>query len=266
MSAVTDRLDEIKAEGRSALIGYLPLGYPTVAGSIRAMETIIDAGVDIVEVGMPYSDPVMDGPIIQVAAEAALRGGTRVADVFPAVRAIVAAGAPAVVMSYFNPMLQYGLERFSEELAEAGGSGVITPDLTPDAAGDWTAAASAHDLDQIYLVALSSTQERLHLTAAATSGFVYAASIMGVTGERSTVGDAAERLVADTRAAGAPRVCVGLGVSTGAHAAKVAAYADGVIVGSVLVRCLMDNTDEEAGLAALRLKVAELAAGVRGNA
>lgn len=266
MSALTDRLDAIKAEGRSALIAYLPVGYPTVPRSIRAMEVMIEAGVDIVEVGLPYSDPVMDGPVIQVAAEAALRGGTRVADVFPAVRAIVAAGAPAVVMSYYNPMLQYGLERFSAELAEAGGSGVITPDLTPDVAGDWDAAASAHDLDQIYLVALSSTQERLHLTAAATSGFVYAASIMGVTGERATVGDAAERLVADTRAAGAPRVCVGLGVSTGAHAAKVAAYADGVIVGSVLVRCLMDHDTEEAGLEALRLKVAELAAGVRGNA
>lgn len=266
MSALTDRLDEIKAEERSALIGYLPVGYPSVAGSIRAMEVMVEAGVDIVEVGLPYSDPVLDGPTIQFAAEAALRGGTRVADVFPAVAASVAAGAPAVVMSYFNPMLQYGLERFGADLAAVGGSGVITPDLTPDAAGDWNIAASAHHLDQIYLVAPSSTQERLHLTVAATTGFVYAASLMGVTGERSSVGDAAERLVADTRAAGAPRVCVGLGVTTGKHAAKVAAYADGVIVGSALVRCLTENSDEEAGLEALRLKVAELAAGVRGNA
>ncbi|WP_430866853.1 tryptophan synthase subunit alpha [Demequina aurantiaca] len=266
MSALTERLDQIKAEGRSALIGYLPVGYPSVAGSIRAIEVMVEAGVDIVEVGLPYSDPVLDGPTIQLAAEEALRSGTRVSDVFPAVQAAVAAGAPAVVMSYYNPMLQYGLERFSADLAAAGGSGVITPDLTPDAAQDWTAAASAHSLDQIYLVAPSSTQERLHLTAAATSGFVYAASIMGVTGERASVGDAAERLVADTRAAGAARVCVGLGVTTGVHAAKVAAYADGVIVGSALVRCLTDNDDLEAGLAALRLKVAELAAGVRGNA
>lgn len=265
MSVLTDRLDQIKAEGRSALIAYLPVGYPTVDRSIRAMETVIDAGVDIVEVGVPYSDPVLDGPTIQVAAEAALKGGTRVSDVFPAVRAIVNSGAPAVVMSYFNPMLQYGLERFSADLAAAGGSGVITPDLTPDAAQDWTDAANAHDLDQIYLVAPSSTPERLHLTAAATSGFVYAASLMGVTGERASVGDAAEKLVADTRAAGAPRVCVGLGVTTGAHAAKVAAYADGVIVGSVLVRCLTDHEDEESSLAALRVKVAELAAGVRGQ-
>lgn len=265
MSAVTDRLDQIRAEGRSALIGYLPVGYPTVDRSIRAMETIIEAGVDIVEVGLPYSDPVLDGPTIQVAAEVALRRGCRVADVFPAVRAIVAAGAPAVVMSYFNPMLQYGLERFSADLARAGGSGVITPDLTPDVAQDWNAAASAHDLDQIYLVAPSSTSERLHLTAAATSGFVYAASLMGVTGERSTVGDGAQKLVADTRAAGASRVCVGLGVTTGAHAAKVAAYADGVIVGSALVRCLTEHDDEETSLAALRAKVEELAAGVRGQ-
>ena len=266
MSALTDRLDQIKAEGRSALIGYLPVGYPTVERSIRAMEVMVEAGVDIVEVGMPYSDPVLDGPTIQLAAEAALSNGTRVADAFPAVAAVVAAGAPAVVMSYYNPMLQYGLDRFSEELAAAGGSGVITPDLTPDTGHDWTVAAQANGLDQIYLVAPSSTAERLHLTAHATSGFVYAASIMGVTGERASVGDVAERLVADTRAAGAPRVCVGLGVTTGVHAAKVAAYADGVIVGSALVRCLIDNDDEEAALAALRVKVAELAAGVRGNA
>jgi len=265
VSAVTERLDQIKAEGRSALIGYLPVGYPTVERSIRAMEVMVEAGVDIVEVGLPYSDPVMDGATIQFAAESALRHGVHIRDVFPAVEAVVAAGTPAVVMTYFNPMLQYGVDRFAADLKAAGGSGVITPDLTPDAGADWVAAANAHSLDQIYLVALSSTQERLHLTATASSGFVYAASLMGVTGERTSVGDAAERLVADTRAAGAARVCVGLGVTTGEHAAKVAAYADGVIVGSALVRCLTDNKSEEAGLAALREKVAELAAGVRGN-
>ena len=263
MSHLTDRLDAIKAEGRSALIGYLPVGYPTVERSINAMVAMVEAGVDIVEVGLPYSDPVMDGPIIQVAAEKALERGSRVADAFTAVRAVVDAGAPAVIMSYFNPMLQYGLDRFADDLRAAGGSGAITPDLTPDASGGWLEAARSRDLDTVFLVAMSSTNERLHMTAAQTTGFVYAASLMGVTGERATVGGGAEQLVAATRAAGAERVCVGLGVSTGVQAAEVARYADGVIVGSALVRCLIEHDDESEALEALRTKTRELARGER---
>ncbi len=266
MSALSDRLAEAKAEGRAALLGYLPVGYPSVEGSIRAMVAMVEAGVDAVEVGIPYSDPVLDGSVIQKASEAALERGARVADAFRAVDAVAAAGAPAVVMTYYNPMLQYGLDRFAEDLAAAGGSGAITPDLTPDAAGEWIAAATTHGLDRIFLVAPSSTPERLHMTVAASTGFVYAASLMGVTGERAAVGDAAERLVARAREAGAPAVCVGLGVSTGKQAAQVAAYADGVIVGSALVRPLLDAADEDAGIAALKTKAEELAAGVRGRA
>lgn len=266
MSALTDRLDAIRGEGRSALIGYLPVGFPSVERSVRAMIAMVEAGVDIVEVGLPYSDPVMDGPMIQMAAERALQGGTHVSDAFTAVKAVTDAGAPAVVMSYYNPMLQFGLERFAADLASAGGSGAITPDLTPDSAGLWLAAARARELDTIFLVAPSSTQQRLHMTATETTGFVYAASLMGVTGERSSVGAGAEQLVAATRAAGAQRVCVGLGVSTGAQAADVARFADGVIVGSALVRCLVEHDNEDAALDALRTKTAELARGVRGDA
>ncbi len=266
VSTVTARLAAAKGEGRSALIGYLPVGFPTVEGSIAAMRAMVEAGVDIVEVGIPYTDPVLDGPVIQHAAEAALAGGVRVADAFAAVRAVTEAGAPAVVMTYYNPMLQYGLERFAADLAAAGGAGAITPDLTPDVGGDWIAAASGEGLDRIFLVAPSSTPERLHMTVAATTGFVYAASLMGVTGERSAVGGAAERLVARTREAGAEYVCVGLGVSTGAHAAEVARYADGVIVGSAFVRPLLDSPNLGDGLAALRAKVAEMSEGVRGRA
>lgn len=266
MSDLTDRLDAVKSEGRAALIGYLPVGYPTVDKSLVAMRTMIDAGVDIVEIGLPYSDPVLDGPIIQAAAQGALDNGARVSDVFRAAAAVHEAGAPAVAMSYYNPMLQFGLNAFAEQFKAAGGAGVITPDLTPDFGGDWIEAATEHGLDQIFLVAPSSTQERIHMTVKATSGFVYATSLMGVTGERQTVGDVAERLVTDVRTAGAPRVCVGLGVTTGAHAAHVASYADGVIVGSALVRCLTDHEDFEEALAALRAKTMELAAGVRGQA
>lgn len=264
MSAIGERLDAAKAEGRAALIGYLPVGYPSVEGSAVAIATMVEAGVDIVEVGLPYSDPVLDGPVIQHAAEAALRNGTRVADVFAGVRAAVAAGAPAVVMTYWNPILQYGLERFAADLAAAGGSGVILPDMTPDIAGDWLDVAAPHELESTFLVAPSSTQERIHMTVQKTTGFIYAASLMGVTGERGSVGSQAERLVRDARAAGARYVCVGLGVATGEQAAEVAAYADGVIVGSALVRCLIDH-DGDAALDALRAKTAELAAGVRGK-
>jgi tryptophan synthase alpha chain len=265
VSAVLDRIDAARSQGRAALIGYLPVGYPDVERSCAAIAAMVEAGVDVVEVGLPYSDPVLDGPVIQEAAEAALKGGMRVRDVFAGVRASVAGGAPAVVMSYYNPMLQYGLERFAADLAEAGGSGVILPDLTPDIADDWLAAADAHGLDSTFLVAPSSTQERIHMTVSRTTGFLYAASLMGVTGERGSVGAQAERVVRDARAAGATHVCVGLGVSTGVQAAEVARYADGVIVGSALVRALIDNGDDEKAIAALRAKVRELADGVRSH-
>jgi len=258
-----DVIDAARAEGRAALIGYLPVGYPSVDASCTAIAAMVEAGVDGVEVGVPYSDPSMDGPTVQAAAEAALERGFRVRDTFAGVRAAVGAGAPAVVMSYWNPILQYGVERFAAELAAAGGAGVILPDLTPENAEEWLAAAAPHGLETTFLVAPSSTQERIHFTAEATTGFLYATAVMGVTGERAQIGAQAERLVRDSRTAGATHVCVGIGVTTGEHAALVGAYADGVIVGSALVRTLLDNEDEDEALAALRAKVGELAQGVR---
>lgn len=249
--------------GRAALVGYLPVGFPDVPGSIDAVRTMVAAGADVVELGMPYSDPVMDGPVIQRAVDRALAQGTRVRDTLAAVEAVAAAGAPVLVMSYWNLVLRYGVAAYARDLAAAGGAGLITPDLLPDEAGDWIAASDAHHLDRVFLVAPSSTPERLALTAAASRGFVYAASTMGVTGERATVGERAERLVADTRAAGARRVCVGLGVSRPEQAAQVAAYADGVIVGSALVRTLLDAPDRADGLDALATLTAGLADGVR---
>jgi len=257
-------LDAARTEHRAALIVYLPVGYPDVDGSIEAARTAVAAGADIVELGLPYSDPGMDGVVIQEAVQAALEGGTRTRDVLRAVREVAATGAPTLVMSYYNPVLRYGVDAFAAALAEAGGAGLITPDLIPDEAGEWIAAADARGLDKVFLVAPSSTTERLHLTAAASRGFVYAASTMGVTGTRAAVGEKAEDLVAATRAAGAQRVCVGLGVSTGEQAAEVARYADGVIVGSALVRTLIRaDRDRAAALADLRALVTELAAGVR---
>lgn len=264
-AATLDRLraGSDTANGRAALVGYLPLGYPDLAGSVRAARTMVAAGVDVVEIGLPYSDPVMDGPVIQHAVDGALAAGIRVRDVFGAVEQIAATGAPVLVMTYWNPVLRYGVDRFARDLAQAGGAGLITPDLIPDEGQDWIDASETHDLDRVFLVAPSSTPERLAMTAAASRGFVYAASTMGVTGERTTVGARAEQLVADTRAAGAEHVCVGLGVSRPEQAQDIARYADGVIVGSAFVRALTDAPDEAAGLAALAAVAAGLADGIR---
>lgn len=263
VSAVSAALATAREQGRAALIGYLPVGYPTVAVSLDAMRAMVAGGADIVEVGMPYSDPVMDGPTIQAAADVAVRAGVGVDDALRAVAAVAEAGAAAVIMSYWNPIEHYGVARFAAELAAAGGSGAITPDLIPDEAGPWLVASDAHGLDRVFLIAPSSTDARIVAAAAASRGFVYAASTMGVTGARAAVGAGARELVGRLRAL-APGVagCVGLGVSDGAQAAEVASFADGVIVGSAFVRRLLDAPDSS-GVAAVGALAAELAAGVR---
>ncbi|MDY6811254.1 MAG: tryptophan synthase subunit alpha [Actinomycetota bacterium] len=244
-------------DGRAALIGYLPVGYPTLEKSLESFRTMVSAGCDIIEVGVPYSDPVMDGPTIQEAADTALSNGVRVKDVFTAVQAITDAGGQAVVMSYWNPVLQYGVDRFARDLAAAGGAGMITPNLIPEEGAAWQTASDEHDLDRIYLVAPSSTAERLAMTVDASRGFIYAASTMGVTGARDAVSDAAPELCARVRAHSDIPIGVGLGVRSGRQAAQIAGYADGVIVGSALVSAAKTGVD------ALGSLVAELADGVR---
>jgi tryptophan synthase alpha chain len=243
----------------------LPAGFPDVDGAIEALRILVDSGCDVIEVGLPYSDPVMDGPTIQAAAQQALEGGVRTADVLRTVEAVAATGTPTVVMTYWNPVDRYGVTRFARDLAAAGGAGLITPDLTPDSDPQWAEAADALDLDKIFLVAPSSTDERLAMTTAACRGFVYATAVMGVTGAREATSDLAAPLVARTRATTDLPVAVGLGVSNGEQAASVASYADGVIVGSAFVRVLLDHPDDRAaGHAALATLTADLAGGVRG--
>jgi tryptophan synthase alpha chain len=253
-----------RAEGRAALVGYLPAGYPDVDGGIEALKALVDAGCDVIEIGLPYSDPVMDGPTIQAAAQQALDGGVRTRDVLRTVEAVAATGTPTVVMTYWNPVERYGVSRFAADLADAGGAGLITPDLTPDFAPEWIAAADEHGLDKVFLVAPSSTDERIAMTTAACRGFVYATAVMGVTGAREATSDLAEPLVARTHAATDLPVGVGLGVSNGDQAAAIARYADGVIVGSAFVRVLLDHEgDRTAGLRALSALTEDLAEGVR---
>ena len=247
---------------RSALVGYLPLGFPDVAGSIEAMRALCEGsdglGVDLVEVGLPYTDPVLDGLAIQHAGTRALERGVRTHDVFGAVEAVAATGKQAVVMTYWNLVERYGPQAFARDLASAGGCGLITPDLTPDEAGEWIVASDEFGLDRIFLVSPSSTDARIASTTAACRGWVYATSVMGVTGTRTTTSSAAPGLVAKVREA-APDlpVGVGLGVSNGDQAADVARYADAVIVGSAFVKLLIEN------LSSLRSLVDDLAHGVR---
>jgi len=262
-SVLAARIAAAGSAGRSALISYLPVGYPSVETSIQAMRATVDGGADVVEIGVPYSDPGMDGPTIQEAVDVAVRAGVGMRDVLRAVEAIAASGAAPVVMSYWNPIERYGVARFARDLSAAGGVGAITPDLIPDEAAAWVAAADQADLDRVFLVAPSSTDARLAMTTAACRGFVYAASTMGVTGTRAAVSSVAPALVARVRAVSDLAVAVGLGVSTGAQAADVAGYADAVIVGSAFVRALLDAPDDAAGVTAVRSLAAELAAGVR---
>lgn len=252
-----------REEGRAALVGYLPAGFPSVAGSIRALTAMVEAGVDVLEVGLPYSDPLIDGPVIQRAVEEALAAGTRVGDVLDVVAEVSTTGVPTLVMTYWNPVERTGVAEFAERLAKAGGCGAITPDLIPDEAGEWLAAADRCSLDPVFLVAPSSTETRIRAVGAASRGFVYAASTMGVTGTRDEVGRMAPDLVARTRALVDLPVAVGLGVSNGDQAAAVAGFADGVIVGSAFVTRLLDAPDEASGIESIRALAAELAAGVR---
>jgi tryptophan synthase alpha chain len=257
ISSLAPVFDACRDDNRAALIGYLPTGYPDVATSIDAMVGLVESGCDIVEVGIAYSDPGMDGPTIARATEAALRGGVRVRDALTAVQEISKAGGRAVVMTYWNPVLRYGVDAFCRDLAAAGGHGLITPDLIPDEAQDWFEASDRHGLDRIFLVAPSSTPQRLAATVAASRGFVYAASTMGVTGTRDAVSNAAPQLVARVREVSDIPVGVGLGVRSREQAAQIASYADGVIVGSALVSAL------DGGMAAVRALTEELAQGVR---
>jgi tryptophan synthase alpha chain len=226
------------SKGRPALVGYLPAGFPTVKEGIAGIQAMIESGVDLVEIGLPYSDPVMDGPVIQRATEKALAGGVRIRDVLQTVEAVANGGVPVMVMTYWNPVDRYGVNAFARDLKAAGGSGMITPDLIPDEAADWLAASDEHELDRTFLVSPSSTDERIAMTAAACRGFIYATAVMGVTGAREQTSSAAPKLVARVKQVTGLPVGVGLGVRDASQVAEVASYADAVIVGSALVSAM----------------------------
>lgn len=254
MSLTAAAIDRATEAGRPAFIGYLPAGYPDKAGSIAAAIALAENGADVIEIGIPYSDPVMDGPVIQQATTEVLARGFRISEVFEIVEAVTeATDAAVLVMTYYNIIDRMGPDEFARRLAAAGGAGAITPDLIPDEADAWIAAADSHGLDRVFLSAPTSSPERVATIAGASRGFVYAVSLMGVTGTREAVSDAAEQVVSASKAAGAPRVCVGLGVSTRAHVEEIGAYADGVIVGTALVAALRDGGPQAVGRIAAEL-------------
>ena len=258
VSKTAAAIDRARSQGRAALVGYLPAGFPSVQESIDAAIELARNGADIIEIGIPYSDPVMDGTVIQAATTEALASGFRVASVFDVVKAVTdATDAAVLVMTYWNPVMRMGVDEFARCLARAGGAGLITPDLIPDEASEWLEASDRYGLDRVFLVAPSTTPERMAMTVAATRGFTYAVSLMGVTGAREAVDESAQRVVAGAREAGAERVCVGLGVSNAGHVREIAAYADGVIVGTAVVSALRDG-----GPAAVGRLAAELSGGL----
>jgi len=258
-----DLFVKVRSENRAALIAYIPAGFPTVEGCKKVIKAFVDGGVDAIEIGFPYSDPVMDGPTIQAAADQSLSQGTGAREVFDALATASGLGVAAVVMTYWNPIEKYGVEKFAQAIVDNGGSGVITPDLTIEESGRWKAAVAKSGINPIYVVAPSTTDTRLPLVTSQCGGFVYAASLMGVTGTRTSVSSGAPDLVARIRTTTGLPVSVGLGVSTREQAKGVAGYADGVIVGSAFIKAIQDAPDEESGLTAVRELASELALGVR---
>ena len=238
MTTIAQAFNQAHQENRAALIGYLPAGYPSISGAVDCIAAMVEGGVDIIEIGLPYSDPLMDGVTIQEAVQQSLENGTKIADVIDTAAQVSELGVATLVMSYWNPIERYGVERFATELHKAGGVGVITPDLTPEEAHDWVQATDANDIDRVFLVALSSTDERLATVASATTGFVYAGAVMGVTGARTSLGDAVREVVSRTREYTELPIAVGLGVSTPEQAHEIAQFADGVIVGSAFINAI----------------------------
>jgi tryptophan synthase alpha chain len=266
VTGVSAAFEKAAAGDRAALIGYLPAGFPSVEGAVAAATAMAEAGVDVLEIGLPYSDPLIDGPVIQEAVHRALAGGFRVSDVLATVEAIAQSGVPVLVMTYWNPVDHYGVAAFARDLAAVGGAGLITPDLPPEEAGSWLSAADSYGLDKVFLVAPSSSAARIATISQACRGFVYAASLMGITGVRATVSDQAAGLVSRVRTATSLPVAVGLGVRDAGQAAQVAGFADGVIVGTAFVQRLLEAPTFSDGIVAIRHLAGELAEGVRARA
>ena len=255
MSKTADALRANLDQGRTNLIGYFPLGYPTVDESVKVAIEMCKSGIDVLELGVPYSDPVMDGIVIQEATQEALENGFKLSQTFAALKQITSAvDTPVLVMSYWNPILQFGVEKFATELSQAGGAGLITPDLIPDEASEWLEISDRLNLDRVFLATPSSSAERVANACRLSRGFTYAVSTMGITGARTELDALARGVVSKIRDSQTQQLAaVGIGISTADQVEEVNGYADAAIVGSVFVRAYADG-----GLSAVKKKVQEL--------
>lgn len=236
MSRIEDAFTCLRAEKKGGFIPFITAGDPDLETTGKLLLELARVGATVIELGIPFSDPMADGPVIQRASERALRHGFGIAEVLDVVReARREANVPIVLFSYFNPLLNYGVERLSEDAARAGVDGVLVTDLVPEEAVEFSANLAAHDLDMIFLVAPTSTDARLRLVAEAARGFIYAVSRAGVTGTRDNVSQDAAHLVARVREVSALPVAVGFGISTAQQVAETWRYADAAVVGSALV-------------------------------
>ncbi len=262
--APKERLAATFARGRDAdralLMPFLVCGYPDDDTFVALAAGAAEAGADVLEVGIPFSDPIMDGPVIQAATTAVLRRGMPTRHALDLIgRASEAAGIPLVAMTYYNLPFRMGPDRFAAALAAGGGSGAILPDLSLEDAEPWRKACTAASIAPVFIAAQTSSDERLRMIGEAGDGFIYAASLLGVTGVRDAVSERARGLVDRIRAASDLPVALGIGVSTADQVRQVAAFADGVIVGSALVRTIADANDP---VGAARTFLGELRAAV----
>lgn len=261
MSRIAAVFESLRARRRPAFMPFVVAGDPDLRTTARVVETLVDAGADLVELGVPFSDPVADGPTNQRAYLRALAGGTQLAQVLDLVTALRRRhSVPIVLLSYFNPIVQFGQARFCTEAVRAGVDGVVAPDLPPDEADDLIAAARPAGLDTIFLLSPTSTDARIRLVAQRSTGFIYCVSLTGVTGARDHLSPDVAALVGRIRTHTALPVCVGFGVSTPEQAQHVGAVADGVIVGSAIV-ALLERSD---GVVRLRELAASLRAALDG--
>ncbi|HVF66454.1 MAG TPA: tryptophan synthase subunit alpha [Pyrinomonadaceae bacterium] len=253
---IGDAFAKLKREGRRGFIPFVTAGDPDLGTTRALVVELARAGATAVELGVPFSDPVADGPVIQRSSERALRRGVSLSDVLAVVRdARRETDVPVVLFGYFNPILNFGVERFAEEAARAGADGVLVTDLVPEESADFNRALTSRRIDQIFLVAPTTSDARLRSIAARASGFVYAVSRAGVTGARTDLSSEAARLVSRVREVSELPVAVGFGISTPEHVAEVWTYADAAVVGSALVA----EIEKRAGGADLVARVGDFA-------
>jgi len=242
VTRIGERFARRKAEGGKAFVAFLTAGDPSLDRTVSAARELEEAGADVLELGVPFSDPLADGPVIQRSSERALRRGVTLKAVLESVKRIRAQSqVPLLLFSYFNPLLQYGVERLAEDARAAGADGVLVTDLPPEEAEDWLRVLRAKDLDTVFLAAPTSPDDRLKKVAAASRGFVYAVSRTGVTGETKSLSGDAGPLLRRLRALTDEPVALGFGIASPEQAKEAAAVADGVVVGSALVRFLEDD-------------------------